>query len=88
MTESPSSSVIMKVTDTGMGLDSEDLSTIFLPFHQVDTGLTRSHQGTGLGLAICQRLAQLLGGEISVSSQRGVGSEFTVRLPLGFAPCR
>ena len=88
VTESPSSSVIMKVTDTGMGLDSEDLSTIFLPFHQVDTGLTRSHQGTGLGLAICQRLAQLLGGEISVSSQRGVGSEFTVRLPLGFAPCR
>ena len=75
------STIRMRVTDTGIGIKSEDLANLFRPFQQVTNGLSRSHEGTGLGLVICRRLAGLLGGEIQVESQPGKGSTFTVILP-------
>jgi PAS domain S-box-containing protein len=74
--------VRIRVTDTGIGIRPEDLATLFQPFHQIDSGLTRLHEGTGLGLAICRRLAGLLGGVVGAESALGVGSTFTVTLPV------
>jgi signal transduction histidine kinase len=75
-------SVRMDVSDTGIGIPEEELARLFRPFAQVDTGLTRRHGGTGLGLYISRRLVTLLGGHIEVSSVPGVGSTFSVVLPL------
>jgi PAS domain S-box-containing protein len=72
----------LRVKDTGIGIKPEDLATLFQPFRQIDTGLSRQHEGTGLGLAICRRLATLMGGDITVSSEWSRGSEFIVTLPL------
>lgn len=69
------------VCDTGIGLKPESLATLFQPFKQVDSGLSRSQEGTGLGLAICRRLAELMGGSVTVESEWGKGSVFTFRLP-------
>lgn len=80
-TPSPRPAVRLMVKDTGMGIKAQDLATLFQPFRQIDTGLTRQYGGTGLGLAICRRLARLLGGDISVSSEWSKGSTFTVTLP-------
>ena len=74
--------VRLSVTDTGIGIQEQDIDTLFHPFQQLDNGLTRLHEGTGLGLAICKRLTDLMDGEISVASQPGHGSTFTVTLPL------
>jgi PAS domain S-box-containing protein len=74
--------VRLRVTDTGIGIKPQDLATLFQPFRQIDTGLSRQHEGTGLGLAICRRLVTLLGGDITVSSEWSRGSEFIVTLPL------
>lgn len=74
--------VCIRVTDTGIGIRLEDMDTLFQPFRQIDSGLTRAHEGTGLGLAICRRLTHLMGGEISASSEPGRGSTFQLRLPL------
>jgi signal transduction histidine kinase len=73
--------VQFQVHDTGMGIKPEALPTLFQPFRQIDTGLTRHHEGTGLGLAICRRLAELMGGRIEVRSEWGQGSVFTFTLP-------
>jgi len=73
--------VQIKVKDTGIGIKPEDLNTLFRPFQQIDTGLTRQYEGTGLGLSICRRLAELLGGQIDVESEWGHGSTFIVTLP-------
>lgn len=70
------------VADTGIGMAAADLATLFQPFRQIDTGLSRQHEGTGLGLAICRRLIGLMGGAIEVESEPGAGSVFTVTLPL------
>ena len=70
------------VTDTGIGIKTEDMEKIFQPFRQIDSGLTRQRDGTGLGLTICRRLAGLMGGEISAKSVWGAGSAFTFVLPL------
>jgi len=70
------------VSDTGIGIKPEDIAVLFQPFRQIDTGLARNHEGTGLGLAISRRLAELLGGDICVTSEWGKGSVFTVTLPL------
>lgn len=74
--------VRVQVADTGIGIKPADLATLFQPFRQLDSGLTRQHEGTGLGLAICRRLAVLLQGEITVSSVWSKGSEFTMTIPL------
>lgn len=78
----PMAAVRLRVVDTGMGMKAEDMGTLFRPFRQIDTGLARQHEGTGLGLAICRRLADLMGGEISATSEWSKGSVFTVILPL------
>jgi len=74
--------VRLSVADTGIGIRPEDLATLFQPFRQIDSGLARQHEGTGLGLAICRRLAALMGGEISATSEWQKGSTFTVTVPL------
>jgi len=78
----PQPAVRLRVADTGIGIRPEDLATLFQPFRQIDTGIARQHEGTGLGLVICRRLAALLGGEISVTSEWSKGSEFTVIIPI------
>ena len=70
------------VADTGIGIKPEHLATLFQPFRQIDTGISRQHDGTGLGLAICRRLAELLGGAIEVESEWGRGTVFAFKLPL------
>jgi PAS domain S-box-containing protein len=69
------------VWDTGLGITPENLSKLFKPFVQLDSSLTRQHEGTGLGLALVARLVEYHGGSISVESQPGRGSRFTVALP-------
>ncbi len=71
----------IKCTDTGIGIRKEDISSLFQPFHQVDTGLSRKREGTGLGLSICKKILDMMGGEIEVQSRLGEGSTFIVRLP-------
>lgn len=73
--------VVFKVTDTGIGISDENLSTLFQPFHQVDSGLNRKFEGTGLGLALVKKLAELHNGTVSANSMVGKGSCFTVRIP-------
>ncbi|MEF1173943.1 ATP-binding protein [Vibrio sinaloensis] len=70
------------VEDTGIGIEQEDLSTLFDPFVQVDRTATRHFEGTGLGLAICKNLVELMRGHIHVDSVKGSGSTFTVTIPL------
>ena len=71
-----------EITDSGIGMQPEQLERLFTPFEQADSSTTRNYGGTGLGLAISQRLAQLMGGQITVRSEFGRGSVFTLSLPL------
>ena len=70
------------IKDTGIGMNSEQLSMLFQDFQQVDSSATRKYEGTGLGLSISQKLANLMGGHIIVNSEESVGSEFIVKLPI------
>jgi CheY-like chemotaxis protein/anti-sigma regulatory factor (Ser/Thr protein kinase) len=72
----------VRVRDTGIGIPASHVSAIFESFRQLETGLSRNYPGLGLGLAVAQKLAVLLGGEISVQSEPGKGSTFLVRLPI------
>jgi CheY-like chemotaxis protein/anti-sigma regulatory factor (Ser/Thr protein kinase) len=69
------------VWDTGIGISAEDMEQLFQPFVQVDSSLSRKYNGTGLGLALVKRLANMHGGDVSVHSEVGGGSRFTVSLP-------
>jgi signal transduction histidine kinase len=73
--------ICFEVRDTGPGIAAEDIGKLFRTFSQVDSSATRKHGGSGLGLAISQRFCHLMGGEITVESEPGVGSAFTIRLP-------
>ncbi len=74
--------VEISVADTGIGISKDDQSKIFREFHQVDPGPGRREQGTGLGLALTRRFALLHGGDVTVRSEPGRGSVFTLRLPV------
>jgi len=69
------------ITDTGVGMNNEQQERVFEPFVQADTSTTRKYGGTGLGLTICRSFAHLMFGELTVQSEEGVGSAFTLLLP-------
>ncbi len=73
---------LVRIRDTGIGMSDEEATRLFQPFQQVDGSVTRRFGGTGLGLAISQRIMELMGGDITVDSSKGLGSVFTVSLPL------
>ncbi len=74
------------VADTGIGIKKEDLEIIFEDFRQLDGSSTRQYGGTGVGLGVCRKLAESLGGKIQVQSEVGVGSIFSLLLPMTFQP--
>ncbi len=76
------SSLCFDVLDTGVGVGPDDLPLLFQEFHQARSGDARPYAGTGLGLALSQRMAQAMGGEITVRSTLGEGSCFTLKMPL------
>jgi PAS domain S-box-containing protein len=73
--------VVIRVEDTGAGIEQQQLERIFEPFTQAQSGYTREKTGAGLGLSISRRLARLMGGDVTVESTLGVGSVFTLWLP-------
>lgn len=78
----------LQVVDSGIGLAEDQLAQLFQPFQQADASISRRYGGSGLGLALCQQLARLLGGSIGAESTLGVGSVFTLDVPVqrGQAP--
>ncbi|HEY5314005.1 MAG TPA: response regulator [Pirellulales bacterium] len=75
--------LVMRVIDSGIGIAADKLETIFDAFTQADSSITRQFGGTGLGLAISRRLAEALGGQITVDSEAGRGTTFTFAIPVG-----
>ncbi len=74
--------IVVKVTDTGIGIPEDKLEIIFEEFRQVSEGLTRGYEGTGLGLTICRKFVNMLNGNIQVKSEPGKGSTFTVKFAV------
>ena len=72
----------ISVRDTGEGIPAKEVLRLFDPFFQVGTGVQRNFQGTGLGLAICEKLISMMDGDIAVETEPGMGSRFTIRIPL------
>jgi signal transduction histidine kinase len=75
--------VELAVANTGIGLTAEQQAKLFQDFTQADSLTARRYGGTGLGLAISRKLARMMGGDVTVASEAGKGSAFTVRLPGG-----
>ncbi len=71
-----------RVRDTGVGIPAKEVTRLFDPFFQVGSGVQRNFQGTGLGLAICEKLINMMDGDIEVDSEPGMGSQFIVRIPI------
>ena len=80
--EKAADGLLLRVTDTGIGIPDDRQAALFEPFVQVDTSTTRRFGGTGLGLSICRELTELMGGRIALHSTLGAGSAFEVTLPL------
>jgi PAS domain S-box-containing protein len=78
--------LVLSVSDTGIGIPADMLEAVFSPFTQVDASHTRSHQGAGLGLSIVDRLVRLMGGEVHIESEPGMGTQVLCSLPLDVAP--
>jgi signal transduction histidine kinase/DNA-binding response OmpR family regulator len=76
--------VVFEVSDTGIGIAPEHMGRLFQPFSQAESSTARRFGGTGLGLVISRRFCEMLGGDVTVQSEPGVGSTFTVRLPARF----
>lgn len=81
--DSSGDSVVLRVKDTGVGIPAAELPNMFQRFHRVQNDTGRTFEGTGIGLSLVKELVQLHGGGVSVESQEGTGSEFTVTLPVG-----
>ena len=73
----------LAVADSGIGMTAEQQAKLFEEFSQADASTAQRFGGTGLGLAISRRLARMMGGDVTVASEPGKGSVFTVRLPAG-----
>ncbi|MEW6855663.1 ATP-binding protein [Streptococcus iniae] len=74
-------SIALSISDTGIGISQLEIDRIFERFYRVNKGRSRQSGGTGLGLSIVKELSQLLGGQVSVKSQLGRGSQFTLEFP-------
>lgn len=74
--------LVFRVCDTGIGMTRQQMGRVFEAFSQAEAATTKKYGGTGLGLAITKRFADLMGGDVAVESEPGVGTTFTVRLPI------
>jgi signal transduction histidine kinase len=77
--------MVFSVSDTGIGMTPEQLAKLFAAFSQADAATTRKYGGTGLGLALSRKLCRMMGGDVTVASEAGRGSTFTIRLPARVA---
>jgi protein-histidine pros-kinase len=75
----------LQVRDTGIGIKPEDFEKLFVEFQQIDSGTARKYEGTGLGLSLTKKIVEFQGGSISVASEPGKGSTFTIILPAGIS---
>ncbi|MEL7440649.1 MAG: ATP-binding protein, partial [Pseudomonadota bacterium] len=84
----PQKSVFLtfRVSDTGVGIEQDKLDTIFEPFTQEDEGISRQFGGTGLGLAICRQLVAMMGGQLTASSSKGIGTSFEFSIEVEALP--